>query len=240
MPDLLISDLHLCPSRRDVTGAFLDFLEGRARQARALYILGDLFEYWVGDDCLESDAFGSGIVRALAGLVRSGVPGYLMVGNRDFLIGPAFARASGLTLLSDPTLIELSGVPTLLMHGDSLCSDDTAYQAFRALSRSPEWQSGFLSRPLTERHAMAEAYRRQSEEEKAGKASAIMDVNPEAVAQALRRHGYPRLIHGHTHRPARHEHEVDGRCCERWVLPDWKDRAVWLECGAEGCVKEAG
>jgi UDP-2,3-diacylglucosamine hydrolase len=236
MPDILISDLHLRPERPDLTAAFFGFLEGPARKAQALYILGDLFEYWAGDDCLASDAFSAGVARALSELVAGGVPVYLMVGNRDFLLGPAFAHASGATLLPDPTLTELSGVPTLLLHGDSLCTDDAAYQAFRHLSRSPEWQAEFLSHPLAERLAIAEAYRRQSEAAKAGKTAEIMDVNPEAVAAALRTHGYPRLIHGHTHRPARHEQAVDGRNCERWVLPDWRDRAVWLECDTGGCL----
>jgi UDP-2,3-diacylglucosamine hydrolase len=237
MPDLLISDLHLRPERPYLTGAFFGFLEGPAQQAQALYILGDLFEYWVGDDCLEGDAFSTSVAHALASLAAGGVPVYLMGGNRDFLMGTAFARTSGASLLPDPTLIELSGIPTLLMHGDSLCTDDAAYQDFRRLSRSPEWQSEFLSHPLGERLAMAEAYRRQSEAAKAGKTDEIMDVNPEAVAAVLRAYGYPRLIHGHTHRPDRHEQTVDGHICERWVLPDWRDRAVWLECGAGGCIE---
>lgn len=239
MPDILISDLHLCPSRPKVARAFLGFLEGPARQAGALYILGDLFEYWVGDDALAEDAFASATARAMSELANHGVPAYLMVGNRDFLLGPAFAAAAGITLLPDPTLMELAGVPTLLMHGDSLCSDDLAYQAFRSQSRAPAWQAAFLSQPLAARRAQAEAYRRQSEEAKAGKDSTIMDVNPETVAAALRSHAYPRLIHGHTHRPARHEHRVDGHLCQRWVLPDWTDRAVWLECRDGGCVEKS-
>ncbi len=238
-PILLISDLHLCPSRPGVTGAFLGFLTDPARQAEGLFILGDLFEYWLGDDALAEDALACDIARALAELAARGVPSYLMVGNRDFLLGPAFAAAAGMTLLPDPTLMNLAGVPTLLMHGDSLCTDDLAYQAFRRQSRDPAWQTAFLSQPLALRRAQAEAYRRQSEEAKAGKDSSIMDVNSGAVAAALRAHGYSRLVHGHTHRPARHEHRVDGHDCQRWVLPDWTDRAVWLECQAGGCIEKS-
>ena len=193
----------------------------------------------MGDDCLEGDAFSAGVAHALSELTAHGVPVYLMLGNRDFLMGSAFSRASGARLLPDPTLIELSGIPTLLMHGDSLCTDDAAYQDFHSLSRSPEWQSDFLSHPLAERLAMAAAYRRQSEKAKADKTDEIMDVNPDAVAAVLRAHSYPRLIHGHTHRPAHHEQTVDGRSCERWVLPDWRDRAVWLECHADGCIQKS-
>lgn len=234
MATLLISDLHLCPTRPAVNGVFLDFLRGPARSAEALYILGDLFEYWAGDDDLD-DPFVAWTCDALAALTDAGVATYFLRGNRDFLTGAGFARRAGVALIEDPTLTRISGEPTLLMHGDTLCTDDVDYQRFRAMVRDPKWQQHFLARPLAERKRMIEDLRRQSEASKSLKAEAIMDVNPDAVAAALRAHGYPRLIHGHTHRPARHLHAVDGRRCERWVLADWYERGSYLACDASGC-----
>lgn len=234
MSTLFISDLHLCAGRPQSNSSFFAFLEQEARRARALYILGDLFEYWVGDDDL-SDPFNAAIVSALGRLVGAGVPAYLMHGNRDFVIGDAFARASGVTLLPDPTLLNLYGQPTLLMHGDTLCTLDQDYQAFRREARSETWIRNMLRRPLAERKTAVEALRRQSEMEKRAKSAEIMDAAPAEVEAALRRHGYPRLIHGHTHRPARHVHMVDGHACERWVLADWYQRGSYLACDAAGC-----
>jgi len=233
MTTLFISDLHLDDERPFITELFEQFLRGEAREAQALYILGDLFESWIGDD--DDASLAQRVQDALAELSRSGVATYFMAGNRDFLVGPRFAQRSGVTLLDDPARIDLAGVPTLLMHGDTLCTDDAAYQAFRRQVREPAWQAEFLAKPLAERREMARQLRAQSEREKAAKEMAIMDVNPEAVAAALREHGYPRLIHGHTHRPAWHNHEVDGRVCERWVLPDWYEGGGYLCCNAEGC-----
>lgn len=160
-----------------------------------------------------------------------------MHGNRDFLIGPLFEKAAGLHLLQDPALIDLYGTPTLLMHGDTLCSDDAAYLAFRAQVREPFWQADFLAKPLPLRKSLVGYWRESSEREKRRKPEAIMDVNLTTVNEILRRHGYPRLIHGHTHRPARHEHQVDGRLCERWVLPSWDMGGGYLHCSRdEGCV----
>lgn len=234
MHTLFISDLHLCAGRPQINLDFFGFLEHEARSAQALYILGDLFEYWVGDDDL-GDAFNAAVVSSLDRLVAAGVPTYLMHGNRDFVIGDAFARASGVTLLPDPTLLDLYGQPTLVMHGDTLCTLDEDYQAFRREARTEAWMRDLLRRPLAERKAAVEALRRQSEQEKRGKTAEIMDVAPSEVENVLRRHGYPRLIHGHTHRPARHEHTVDGHACERWVLSDWYRSGSYLACDESGC-----
>ncbi len=234
-PALFISDLHLCEERPATTRAFFAFLEGPAREAGALYILGDLFEYWVGDDDAEAP-FNREVSAALAALSANGVEVSLLVGNRDFLLGTRFAERAGLRLLPDPSLVEAEGRPLLLTHGDLLCTDDLAYLAWRAQVRDPAWQRGFLARPLAERKAVVEDLRRRSEAAKQEKSSEIMDVNAAAVADLLREWGYPTLIHGHTHRPARHVHEVDGRSCERWVLADWDEDAPYLEWGPSGPV----
>ena len=230
---LFISDLHLCESRPQISRLFFDFLRTHARSAEALYILGDLFESWVGDD--DDTALNRSVAGALRRLSDRGVAVYLMHGNRDFLLARPFANASGARLLADPTMMDLYGQPTLLMHGDTLCTDDTAYLAFRALVRDPAWQAGFLAQPLAKRHTMAQQARSQSEHAKQEKTAAIMDVNQQAVIEMLREYAYPRLIHGHTHRPARHDLQVDGHACERWVLQDWYDNGAYLRCDAEGC-----
>jgi len=231
---LFISDLHLCPTRPAINTLFMRFVQDIAPQAEALYILGDFFEYWAGDDDL-ADPFHTAITSALAGLAQRGTRVYLMHGNRDFLLSDAFMRAAQVTLLPDPTCIDLYGAPTLLMHGDTLCTDDVAYQQFRDMVRNTEWQRNFLAQPLSQRKAQIEALRKRSAQEKSSKSAEIMDVNSEAVANTLREHGYPRLIHGHTHRPARHSHRVDGMLCERWVLPDWYETGGYLRCGPTGC-----
>ncbi len=231
---LFISDLHLCASRPQINRIFFHFLEREARSAEALYILGDLFEYWAGDDDLP-DPFNASVAAALARLAGSGVPVYLMHGNRDFIIGEAFARASGVTLLPDPASLSLYGQPVLLIHGDTLCTLDEEYQVFRREARSAIWMRDLLGKPLAERKAAIEALRRRSELEKRSKPAEIMDVAPAEVEATLRRHGYPRLIHGHTHRPARHVHAIDGHACERWVLADWYKAGSYLACDASGC-----
>ena len=231
---LFISDLHLCASRPQINRIFFRFLEREARGAEALYILGDLFEYWAGDDDLD-DPFNAVVVRALASLARSGVPVYLMHGNRDFVIGEAFVRASGVTLLPDPSLLNLCGQPVLLLHGDTLCTLDEEYQAFRREARSASWIGNLLAKPLAERKATIESLRRRSECEKHAKPPEIMDVAPAEVETMLRRAGYPRMIHGHTHRPARHVHTIDSRSCERWVLGDWYQGGSYLACDESGC-----
>jgi UDP-2,3-diacylglucosamine hydrolase len=234
MATLFISDLHLCPSRPATTRLFQNFLAGPARAAEALYILGDLFEYWAGDDDL-GDPFNAAICAALRSLSDAGVPLYFMAGNRDFLAGEVFARAAGVKLLPDPVIVAVAGTSVLLMHGDTLCADDTAYQAFRAEVRSPEWRQAFLALPLAQRKVQIETLRRESEAQKRVKPIDIMDVNQAAVLQGLTLHRCNRLIHGHTHRPAHHRFELDGRPCERWVLPDWYENGGYLACDDVGC-----
>ncbi len=234
MATLFISDLHLCSSRPHINRLFIEFLAGPARQAEALYILGDLFEYWAGDDNLD-DAFNAAICAALRTLSESGVRLYFMAGNRDFLAGADFARAAGLSLLPEPAVIELHGTPTLLMHGDTLCTDDNAYQAFRTEVRSPEWQQTFLALPLSRRKQQIEALRCKSESQKRSKPIEIMDTNSDAVLRALTLHQCTRLIHGHTHRPNHHALVIDSVPCERWVLPDWYETGGYLTCDESGC-----
>jgi UDP-2,3-diacylglucosamine hydrolase len=231
---LFISDLHLSPETPAATDTLLRFLRDTAPQAQTLYVLGDLFEYWIGDEGL-AQPYAKQVAQAFRAVAERGVHGYFMHGNRDFLLGERFARASGLQLLPDPTLVDLYGTPTVLMHGDTLCSDDHEYQKFRAMVRDPAWQQAFLAKPLDERMRMAQEVRGKSEHAKQVKDMAIMDVTPASVDNALRAHRYARLIHGHTHRPARHEHNVDGRGCERWVLADWYDHGSYLRCDGSGC-----
>lgn len=222
---LFISDLHLAPQAPGVTRLFLDFLGGRARAAEQLFILGDLFEAWPGDDCLEDpeDSFAADIVDALHALASTGVCVSVMHGNRDFLLGNHFAARSGVRLLPDPYVLSLPAWQFVLSHGDALCTDDHDYQAFRALARRPDWQATFLGKSLPERKAMAIAARQQSKSAKRDKADYLMDVNAGATDDFLRAHGYATLIHGHTHRPATHDHLVDGIHVERWVLADWQE-----------------
>lgn len=231
---LFISDLHLCPTRPHVTRLFHHFMQEIAPQGAALYVLGDLFEYWAGDDDLD-DAFNREITGTFAQLSDQDTPVFLMHGNRDFLLGQAFASACHAKLLNDPTLIDLHGTTTLLSHGDALCTDDSDYQAFRRQVRSPAWQAGFLAQPLALRKSTIEQLRRKSEQEKQLKPSAIMDVNAAAVMDLLSANDFPRLIHGHTHRPAKHLITVASRQCERWVLPDWSETGGYLQCDSSGC-----
>lgn len=226
--NLFISDLHLSETRPGANEAFFSFMEGKARSAEALYILGDLFEYWAGDDDL-ADPFNSLIAGFLRELSRSGVKLGVMHGNRDFLFSEGFCAATGAKLLEDPLVAPIDGVPTLLMHGDTLCTGDIDYQKWRRVARSAEWQRDILSKPLAERRAIGRGLREKSSGAVGEKAMDIMDVADSAVRDALHHHGVSRLIHGHTHRPARHELEVDGRRCERWVLPDWYGRGGYLE-----------
>ncbi len=231
---LFIADLHLSPTHPDTCGHFFAWLKKVASRAEALYILGDLFEYWAGDDDLSSP-FNGAVASALLALAHHGIKVYVMHGNRDFLLGEAFARASGATLLPDPTTIDLYGTPTLLSHGDVFCTDDREYAAFRETVRSAAWQHTFLARPLAERRTIAEALRQESRQAQAHKSAALLDVNAAAINHALRRSGCQRLIHGHTHRPARHIHRVEGCRQERWVLADWYGDGGYLACGASGC-----
>jgi len=227
---LFISDLHLTEERPEANERFIDLLEGKARGADALYILGDFFESWIGDDDLEAP-FNAVIAGLLGDLARRGVPVNLMHGNRDFLVGERFCAATGTKLLADPSVHEIGGVRTLLMHGDTLCTDDLDYQNWRRIARSETWQREFLAKPLAERRRAIIDMREKSKEVVQAKPADIMDVNDAAVASAMRAHAVTRLVHGHTHRPGRHALTIDGRPAERWVLPDWYGRGGYLEIG---------
>jgi UDP-2,3-diacylglucosamine hydrolase len=222
MTTLFISDLHLDASRPQITRLFLDFLQNEASQADALYILGDLFEAWIGDDA--SDTTGDVVADALARLHGRDVPCFYIHGNRDFLLGDAYARRARMTLLPDPIVIDIDGERTLLMHGDTLCTDDAPYQAFRQQTHDPGWQHAFLSRPIAERRTFAEQARTESQRYTKSVDGAITDVNLETVSTTLRLHAVRRLIHGHTHRPARHVDALDGAAVERIVLGDWYEQ----------------
>jgi UDP-2,3-diacylglucosamine hydrolase len=225
---LFVSDLHLIQDRPAANERFFGFLEKQARGAAALYILGDFFEYWIGDDDL-ADPFNGVIAASLRELTRSGTPVFLMHGNRDFLIGKEFCEATGARLLDDPSVEIFGSEKTLLMHGDTLCTDDLDYQNWRRTARSAAWQSEFLSKSVPARRTAVLGLREKSMEVVQAKPADIMDVNDGAVQEAFRRHGVRRLIHGHTHRPGRHTLKIDGRACERWVLPDWYGKGGYLE-----------
>jgi UDP-2,3-diacylglucosamine hydrolase len=216
---LFISDLHLPVSASPLRDAFARFLAGPAREASALYILGDLFEVWVGDDAgLREYSVERACLRALTG---GGVPVHFQHGNRDFLVGAQFAAATGVQILQDPLRLDLGGVPTLISHGDLWCTDDLAYQRWRRFSRRPAAQALYRTLPLSWRERIAGGIRASSDAGKQYKPADIMDVNDGAIRQAFRAHGVTRLIHGHTHRPATHDYDVDGRSCRRFVLADW-------------------
>jgi len=227
-----LSDLHLCDERPRISALFVDFLNGPARNAQAVYILGDLLEYWVGDDTLSHDP--PGFVGALRALTDHGVPAFLMHGNRDFLLGAQFAAATGCRLIDDPTIISLFGTSTLLMHGDTLCTDDVAYQNMRAQVRDPKWQQQVLAQSWEQRVALAQRYRGESQKQTRTKPDYITDVNQQAVENAMRAANTTRLIHGHTHRPAVHEFMLDGQPAQRIVLPDWYENGGVLEWDERG------
>ena len=228
MTTLFVADLHLDPERPEITALFGRFLDGEARAADALYILGDLFEAWVGDDDpSETGAFVADRLRALA---KAGVPAFFIRGNRDFLLGRDYAARCGMTLLPDPAVVVLHGEPTLVLHGDLLCTDDTAYQQFRAQTRDPRWQAQFLAQPLQARLAFAAQARaaskaRYGELVASGQSETITDVAPATVREWFRRYGVRRMIHGHTHRPAIHD---EGGGNTRIVLGDWYEQGSVL------------
>lgn len=222
-----ISDLHLDASRPAVTAALAAFLQDNTHR-EALYILGDLFEAWVGDD--DDAPLASEVASMLAHFSRTGPSLYLMRGNRDFLLGEAFSERCGARLLQDPCVVDLYGEPTLLMHGDSLCTADAEYMRFRSTARDPDWQADLLARPLAERRQLAAQLRAMSAEANSNKAEDIMDVTPSEVQRVMEGAGVHRLIHGHTHRPARHN-EPGG---ERIVLGDWDRRGWYIEASPAG------
>ena len=234
MTTLFISDLHLDPSRPEITDLFLRFLREQAPGADALYILGDLFEAWVGDD--DPSEAGSFVAEKLRALTASGVPAYFIRGNRDFLLGAEYATRSGMTLLDEPLVVDLHGTPTAILHGDLLCTDDVAYQQFRTQTRDPRWQAHFLAQPLDARLAFAAQARaaskaRYGELVSAGTAEVVGDVAKDSVDALFAHTGVTRMIHGHTHRPAIHD---EGAGNTRIVLGDWYEQGSVLRVSADG------
>ena len=219
-----ISDLHLQEEKPEVTEAFLSFLDSTAREAQHLYILGDLFEVWIGDDF--KSELSHLIKEKLLLLKATSTSVFAMHGNRDFLIGERFCEDTGITLLDDPYKLDLFGKATLLMHGDLLCTKDVDYQEFRNMSRNPQWRKEFLNKPIEERERMAEALRLDSKEATNLKKDEIMDVTPEAVEEIMTLHNVELLIHGHTHRPKVHSLEINEIPAQRIVLGDW-DKSGW-------------
>ena len=226
MTTLFISDLHLTEERPEIITLFRTFLREEATQADALYILGDLFEAWLGDDAVLPSM--RPVLDELSTLTKNSVSVFVMVGNRDFLLGEQFEKMTGCKLLPDPSVINLYGTDTLLMHGDTLCTDDVEYQEFRKQVRNPAWQSAVLAKTIDERIAMAHEARAESKARTQEKSEDIMDVNAEAVNEAFREHGVIRLIHGHTHRPAIHQLTVGEKMVTRIVLGDWYDQSSVL------------
>lgn len=234
-----VSDLHLSPRSPGATRLFLQFLAGRAREAEELYILGDLFEAWIGDDD-SGDPFNAQVVAALRAASDAGLRIGVMHGNRDFLLGDGFAAATGARLLPDPYVLSTPEWQFVLSHGDALCLDDATYMAFRAQVRNPAWQAALLARPLGERRAIAAQLREVSESSQRAKDNSYADLQAAATDDFLRDHGYVTFIHGHTHQPARHDHIVDGIHVERWVLADWReDRGECLVWDGETLTREA-
>ena len=228
---IFISDIHLCKSRPSIIDAFINFLNKTNNQVDALYILGDLFEYWIGDDSKQHE----NVIEALKKLTDRHFQIFLMHGNRDFLIGSEFQKKTGTVLLNDPTLIQIYGKKVLLGHGDSLCTDDSEYQSFKKKIRSESWKNEFLRKPLSERVAIANKLREESELNKKNKSREIMDVNNEAVNRTLIQFNYPDFfIHGHTHRPKYHSIALDGHQIQRIVLGDWYDQGSYLIFNAQG------
>lgn len=239
MTTLFISDLHLEPERPEITRLFGDFIDGEARGAEALYILGDLFEAWVGDD--DPSDTGAFVASKLRALVDRGVPVHFQHGNRDFLVGRDFAQRAGVALLPENAVVMLHGKPALLMHGDTLCTEDVAYQAFRAQTRDPAWRAQFLAQPLAARLAFAAQARAASlqrqqamKQDDRAQFETVTDVSPDAVRETFARYGIDTIIHGHTHRPAIHAVDVDGRNCERIVLGDWYTQGSLLRVDSDG------
>jgi UDP-2,3-diacylglucosamine hydrolase len=228
MTRLLVSDLHLGAGFEPAIEQFVEFLAASAAAAEALYILGDLFESWVGDD--DRSAAAERVCAALRGLTAAGVPCFVLHGNRDFLLGSGFAARTGCRLLSDPIVADFDGERVLLTHGDALCTDDHAYQELRTMVRNPAWQRRFLALPLAHREALAGEVRAGSRAHTSRTVPTIMDVNPAAVETAFRVAGVQRMIHGHTHRPAVHDLEVDGRAARRIVLGAWYEQGSYVKC----------
>ena len=228
MTQLFVSDVHLGEDSAAAIGQFLGFLATHATRAEALYILGDLFESWVGDDDRSETA--QRVCAALKSLTAGGVPCFVLHGNRDFLLGPGFGERTGCVLLTDPVVAELAGERVLITHGDALCTDDHAYQELRSMVRQADLQRRFLALPLAHREVLADEVRAGSRRHTARTVPTIMDVNAEAVARAFRAAGVHRMIHGHTHRPGVHDLVVDGAGAQRIVLGAWYEQGSYLSC----------
>jgi UDP-2,3-diacylglucosamine hydrolase len=231
---LFVSDLHLSAQTPHTTAAFFKFLQQHAPHTQQLYLLGDIFEYWAGDDDIE-DAYNQSVVAALKEVSSQGVQTLWIAGNRDFLVGDVFAAASGLTRLPDPSVIQIAGQPVLITHGDAYCTDDHDYLKFRAQVRDTRWQADFLAKPLAERKQIIATMRDGSRAAQREKSMAIMDVTPDTIDAAFRQHAVRRMIHGHTHRPATHQSDAG----IRYVLPDWDldhapQRGGWLAADLAG------
>lgn len=234
---LFVSDIHLSPQMPKTAAAFFRFLEEEAMRSRSLYLLGDVFEYWAGDDDID-DAFNRKVVDALRALSDKGIALYWIAGNRDFLVGEIFARATGATLLPDPHVADIAGQQVLLLHGDAQCTDDGDYMAFRTQVRNPAWQQAFLARPLADRKAIIEGMREGSRDAQREKSMAIMDVNPAEIDKLFDTHRITLMIHGHTHRPASH----DTSAGIRHVLPDWdldgsSARGGWISIDRDASLR---
>lgn len=230
MTTLLIADLHLHPGAPEIADGFFNYIEHRAQHAETLYILGDFFDAWIGDDILDTPGMhplAERVVASLSALSRQGTAVYLMHGNRDFLLGQRFADQCGATLLDEATVSEIGGQRYLMMHGDSLCTRDDAYMAFRAQARDPEWQAYILSLPIEQRLELAKTLRTESGDAISNKAEDIMDVTPVEVEAIMAKHAVTTLIHGHTHRPDVHDLTVDGKPAKRYVLGDWRPDQGW-------------
>lgn len=233
MSTLFISDLHLSEERPDIIRLFIEFMNGRARDSEALYILGDLFEVWLGDDYISSGL--QPVIDTLKDFSHSGHNLYIQHGNRDFLLGESFAASTGAWLLPDPSVIDLNGIRTLISHGDELCTDDVDYMAFRRQVRNADWQRAFLAKPIEERMRIAQNARQESKTQTRQKTPEIMDVNQDAVQALMRAHDVQQMIHGHTHRPNTHHFEANHLPMTRIVLGDWYDQGSVLDCGRQGC-----
>jgi len=232
MSTLFISDLHLEAERPDIGDQFIQFLKTDAMEADDLYILGDLFEAWVGDD--DPNTHYTRIKRSIRKVVDKGIPVYFMHGNRDFMIGRQFANETGVEILKDPFLVQMYGHKAVLSHGDAMCTDDTQYQRVRAMTRNPDWQASMLAKPLKERLLIAEEARRQSLEQTLNMSMDIMDVNQDAVEKVIRDHGADVLVHGHTHRPDVHTIDLGNRKAKRIVLGDWYTQGSVLRWDLRG------
>jgi len=232
MTTLFVSDLHLEAERPDIGLQFIDFLKTEAMEADDLYILGDRFEAWVGDD--DPNTHYARIKMAIRKVVDSGVPVYFMHGNRDFMIGRQFANETGVKILEDPYPVKMYGQKALLSHGDAMCTDDTQYQRVRLMTRNPDWQASILAKPLKERLRIAEEARRQSLEQTLNKSMSIMDVNQDEIKRVIKEHAVDVLVHGHTHRPDVHTVDLGGRKAKSIVLGDWYMQGSVLRWNLQG------